>query len=176
MGNQLLRKYKWFWAWQDDKEEAWLRDKSQSGWHLVSARPFGEYTFISGEPLDYVYRLDYQTSNQKDRDGYLQLFTDAGWEYIDHMAGWQYFRKLNQPGEMMDIFSDTESKVQKYQRVIALLVIFLPILMMIFLSTKNFPNSFFTFIISLIYIVLMTLYAFSIIKIIQRINQLKKLK
>ncbi len=28
--------HKWFWAWQDDKEERWLEEMSERGLHLVS--------------------------------------------------------------------------------------------------------------------------------------------
>jgi hypothetical protein len=64
-------KFKWFWAWQDEKEEPWLRTMSQQGYHLVSVKPFGSYCFKHGDKTDYVYRLDYQT-NRKDSLNYLQ--------------------------------------------------------------------------------------------------------
>ena len=27
----ITRQFRWFWAWDDDKEEAWLRDMSNQG-------------------------------------------------------------------------------------------------------------------------------------------------
>ena len=59
---ETIGKFKWFWAWQDEKEENWLRGMSQQGWHLLSAKPFGFYNFESGEKKDFVYRLDYKNS------------------------------------------------------------------------------------------------------------------
>jgi len=29
-----ISKIKWFWAWQDEKEEAWLSNMARDGWHL----------------------------------------------------------------------------------------------------------------------------------------------
>ncbi len=89
---ETMHKFKWFWAWQDDKEEFWLRTMSLKGWHLVAVKPFGSYNFKAGEKTDYTYCLDYQI-NKKDRENYLQLLQDAGWEHVGEMSGWQYFRK-----------------------------------------------------------------------------------
>jgi hypothetical protein len=176
MENQTLRKYKWFWAWQDDKEEAWLREMSLKGWHLNSIYPFGEYNFTAGEPRDYIYRLDYQSTRQQDHQVYLKLFQDAGWEYVGNLLGWQYFRKLTQPGETMEIFTDKDSKIQKYQRILTFLVVLLPVWMGVLLSTRSISNSPLVLVINLAYLTVMILYIISCVKILQRINQLKKTK
>ncbi len=42
--------HKWFWAWQDDKEERWLEEMSERGLHLVSPGYFGRYEFEKGQP------------------------------------------------------------------------------------------------------------------------------
>lgn len=34
MENKTIRKVKWFWGWADEKEEAWLGEMAQQGWHL----------------------------------------------------------------------------------------------------------------------------------------------
>ena len=67
----------------------------------------------------------------KDRAAYLQLFHDAGWEHLGNMSAWEYFRKEARPGEEPEIFTDPESKIQKYQRVLRFLVIFFPIIVII---------------------------------------------
>ena len=53
-----LKKFRWFWAWDDEKEEQWLREMAQKGWHLLSVSIPGNYTFEQGAPKGYVYRLD----------------------------------------------------------------------------------------------------------------------
>ena len=127
MNANIETKFKWFWAWQDDIEESWLSEMAAKGYHLDHITFPCFYQFRRGEPGKFVYRLDYQTLKIKDRESYLQLFADAGWEHVGKMAGWEYFRKAYQNGEAPDIYSDVESKVSKYQRILTYLVIFLPI-------------------------------------------------
>jgi hypothetical protein len=86
MAKNIFTKFRWFWAWQDEKEEAWLGKMSKQGYHLSSINFPGFYSFGKGEPREYIYRLDYQTFRKKDRQEYLQLFKDAGWEYLGEMG------------------------------------------------------------------------------------------
>jgi hypothetical protein len=136
MEGQLISKSKWFWAWQDDREEAWLSEMARQGLHLRQASPFGQYTFVSGPPRAMAYRLDFITQSKKNSD-YFQLFQDAGWEHVGEMSGWQYWRKEIVEGRVPEIFTDNASKIQKYQRLLGFLVIFLPI-NIIFLA--NYDN------------------------------------
>ncbi len=176
MKTDTVTKYKWFWAWQDEKEEAWLAEMSRGGLHLDAVSPFGFYHFHPGEPVDYVYRLDFQSLKAKDRDSYLQLFEDAGWEHIGDMGGWVYFRHLVDGTKFLEIFSDRESKIGKYQRVIAILVVFLPI-MIVVLPNANRLDSFVTapaIILESISAGLLLLYSYAMVRLILRINQLKR--
>jgi hypothetical protein len=133
MSAKTLRKAKWFWGWQDEKEEAWLREMAGQGWHLVSPRFPGIYRLAAGEPRNVVYRLDFFSESKKEYQAYLQLFRDAGWEHVGAMSGWQHVRQEARPGESPEIFTDVESKVGKYERLMtylgmlfAVFVIFLP--------------------------------------------------
>ena len=63
----------------------------------------------------------------KDKAHYLQLFHDAGWEHLMDHLGWQYFRQTVLDGASPEIFSDNESKVQKYERLLVFLVMLLPL-------------------------------------------------
>jgi hypothetical protein len=45
MNKKTMRKNKWFWAWNDDKEKAWLGQMASEGWHLVSLGLPGTYIF-----------------------------------------------------------------------------------------------------------------------------------
>ena len=175
MTNEIITKTKWFWAWQDEKEEAWLSEMAHQGLHLDGVPFPGRYQFKSGEPADYVYRLDYQSLKTKDKVSYLQLFADAGWENVGEMGGWVYFRYLVTNGEAPEIYSDLESKIGKYQRVMLYLVIFLPIMLLLMnnLSAADNPGSFFMILQGLAAL-LMLLYAFGMIQLMIRINKLKK--
>ncbi len=104
--------------------QKWLSED----YHLEGIPFPGSYQFQKGEPADYVYRLDYQSLRTKDKDSYLQLFADAGWEKVGEMGGWVYFRYKVTNGDAPEIFSDLESKIGKYQRVLAYLAILLPLI------------------------------------------------
>jgi hypothetical protein len=173
MENQTVRKFKWFWAWQDEKEEAWLSEMAQVGWHLKWPAWPGIYTFEAGVPRNDIYRLDFITSN-RDYQNYLQLFQDAGWQHLGAMGGWQYFRKTIQGNEIPEIYTDPESKVQKYRRLLGLLVVFFPIYIVLLTNSPSTANP--------IYLVgrflmggLVILFVVAMIKIYLRMNQLKRL-
>ena len=169
--NEQKRFFKIFGAWNDEGEEAWLSQMAQRGWHLV--RPaLGFYPFVQGEPKNIVYRLDYKSSD-KDMAEYVQLFADAGWQHVGAMGGWQYFRKEAAEGESPEIYTDNTSKVQKYQRVMMLLVIFLPIFL-ITLSRSQEHASVFMDVVKVIHAGLLVVYVYAMVRLMLRIQQLKK--
>jgi hypothetical protein len=172
-------KSKWFWAWQDDREEAWLGEMSRQGLHLMHPGAFGQYTFEQGEPRELAYRLDFVTNAKKNPD-YYQLFRDAGWEHVGELGGWQYWRKEVLNGKEPEIFTDNASKIQKYQRLIGYLVIFFPIYIVLLTnpSTRGSMQSggFFGVLYEILFFfffVVMMLILFSMVKIMQRISSLK---
>ncbi len=167
-----MRLFHWFWAWDDEKEEAWLGEMAQKGWHFKSVTMPGFYTFQKGAPRHDVYRLDFFT-DYKAKAGYLQLFMDTGWEYLGEMGSWQYFRQTALKGEVLEIFSDNESKAKKYQRILLILVVILPL----YINAINLVNKrsgtvfeIFTFTMFLF----MILYGYAIVRLFTRVNQLKK--
>lgn len=183
MNDTLIRKSKWFWHWEDDKEEAWLGQMAKQGLHLVTPSVFGQYYFTRGEPRDVAYRLDFVQSNKKD-EAYFQLFRDAGWEHVGEMMGWQYWRKEVKPGETAEIFTDVESKVRKYQRLLGFLaIIALPIFMgmlnmriyMTRISALTDWIEWVFVIIGFLVTVMFFLYIFIFIRIGMRIRQLKRM-
>jgi hypothetical protein len=146
---------------------------SQQGLHLVSVGVFGIYSFASGQPQDYVYRLDY-INPAKDKPAYLQLFQDAGWEYVGEMSGWQYFRKLAQNGELPVIYSDAESKAEKYRRLLVFQAIIFLMLFVLMPKAGVSRLGVFLMIIQVIYLVLIAIYLFLLANTWRRISQLKK--
>jgi len=119
IGKTVFRLY---WAWNDDKEERWLRRMAQAGWHLVRPRGFF-YRFEKGDPADIVFRLDYQGPSKSDRREYLGLFKDAGWEHVAEFSNWHYFRIAAGDGPAPEIHTDVESRIAKYRRLLGLLAI-----------------------------------------------------
>lgn len=154
---------------------------ARRGWHMTGVDFPGRYSFVAGEPRDDVYRLDFNTDS-KNWASYRQLFEDAGWEFITTYGSWQYFRTMARPGENPDIYTDNASKVAKYQRVIAILVIFLPILLTLLRTSLLLDDASplplmeaIQFIWSIIGFAVMLVYIYAMLKLIRRISQLKRL-
>jgi hypothetical protein len=184
MNATTMKRTKWFLPWQDEQEEGWLEEMSQSGWHLKSVRLPCVYTFDKGEPCRNAYRLDYMMMKRDQLDEYLQIFQDAGWEYVGEMSNWRYWRKKVVNGETPEIFTDNESKIKKYQRMLVIMVFFL--IFLTFIGTNMFINGAWTepdnilfinviySLAMLCYVVIIPIYAVVVVKLIRRINQLKK--
>ena len=117
--------FRFFGLWEDEKEEAWLGAMARQGWHLKKIGFINRYVFEGGPPRDVAYGLDFKPG-RSDKQNYLQLFADAGWEHVLEYGSWQYFRKET-AGEDLSIFTDNDSKTKKYQRLLAICVVFLMI-------------------------------------------------
>jgi len=187
METGTIRKYRWFWPWQDEQEEAWLESMAEAGWRLSSVGLFGVYDFYANEPERVIYRLDYMPSNNKKEFGeYQQMFMDAGWIYVGEMTNWRYWCKVVEPGESGgsdEIFTDRESKVRKYRRVLLYLgVVFVVLLMLgnsLFFNPAGAGARYAEFgvfirIIQLIYLVLYALYIYIFVRLGLRILALKR--
>ncbi len=142
------------------------------------------YTFKKGEPCRNAYRLDYMLMKKDQTDEYLQIFQDAGWEYVGEMSNWRYWRKRVMNGETAEIFTDNESKIKKYQRMLVIMVFFL--IFLTFIGTNMFINRAWTeadnillidviySLAMLCYVVIIPIYAVVVVKLIWRIKQLKQ--
>ncbi len=170
--NETKRVFRWFWAWNDEQEEAWLTEMARQGWHLREPGVFGFYTFERGTARNVIYRLDFKTAG-KDKEEYLQLFADAGWDHVGEMGGWQYFRTEAAEGEAPEIYTDKASKIHKYQRLFFFLVIFLPIYS-VTLNNMSQRSSTAMHVLSLVFGFIMLLYVYALVRIFIRILQLKK--
>lgn len=169
---EIKRKFRWFWAWNDEEQEAWLREMAQQGWHLTKPGAFGFYTFEKGAPKDVVYRLDFKVADV-DKEEYLQLFADAGWEHVGEMGGWQYFRIETPEGETPEIYTDNASKIKKYQRILLFLIIFLPIYSTMLYRISENPSTFMR-VAELMMASFMVLYVYAMVRLFLRTQQLKK--
>ncbi|WP_442598394.1 DUF2812 domain-containing protein [Neobacillus sp. D3-1R] len=163
--------WKIFFAWQDNKEEEWLQEMTQKGWALKKSRFV--YTFEKIEPSNYVYKLDYKTTSNKDLEEYKAIFEDAGWEHVTQFGSWHYFRTKASNAETPDIYSDNESKIQKYKGLMHSLLVGL--LAMLVLSLNFFFNQTgdYTILIKGFYIGILALLVWGIWRVQQKINLLK---
>ncbi len=112
-----------FFAHQYEKEEEFLSKMARLGWHFVNLHRglISKYEFDKGEPMDYIYQLDY-VNKEEDTESYHQLFLDAGWQEVFSWDGvydgkWYYFRRMRTGNQEDRIFTDVESKYQLYDKL-----------------------------------------------------------
>ena len=176
MKETMINKTKWFWPWQDDQEEAWLEQMAQQGLHLKQAGSFARYQFIQGQPQNYIYRLDFQDAQkQANKEAYLRLFADAGWEHLGQKSGWQYYRKPSRPGDEEEIFTDAETKIEKYNRFLAWFGLAYPSYLVVFVALWSSWPEWMMWLNVGIMLVLAVVWAIISLKVSQRIKQLKTL-
>jgi hypothetical protein len=117
MSGQLVTKFKFVWDDADHTLERWLEEMARQGLHLHKVDCMRcRFVFKRGEPAEMTYRLDFQV--RRAAPDYLQLFVDAGWERVDQSFGWQFWRAPTCAGRSPEIFTDTASRIRKYQRLL----------------------------------------------------------
>ncbi|MGV3487059.1 MAG: DUF2812 domain-containing protein [Tuberibacillus sp.] len=164
---------KLFWAWQDEKEEKWLTEMAEEGWHLVKCGP-AFYKFTKGEREKAIYKTDFKPQKAIDRNEYLTIFKDAGWEHVAECMGWHYFKTRSESNQYLDIFSDKQSKIQKYKSLLSFMSFILAAIVIIAVTIvfRN-PNSYMT-VMKWIYAILILGLVLGDIKILQKIKKIKE--
>ena len=113
--------WKWFWAWNYDKEEKWLNDMSAIGLQLCGVG-FCKYVFDEGAPDEYTYRLEFLNNHPYSAESlrYIKFLEETGVEYIGSIFRWVYFRKKADDAEF-DIYSDIDSRIKHLNRLLLLI-------------------------------------------------------
>ena len=112
----------------------------KTGWKFVKIGGFCVYHFEKCTPEDVIYQLDYNEDGLRNKEEYVKLFNDCGWEYLQDYVGYSYFRKpVSEANGEEEIFCDDDSRLQMMERVfrgraITLLVLFLCILLPQFIN------------------------------------------
>lgn len=105
---------KYFGSFGYEKEQEFLREMHKSGWKFVKVTGFVIYHFEQCEPQDVIYQTDYNKEGLKNKDDYIRMFADCGWEYVTKYYGYTCFRKPadKMNGEKEEIFSDYNSRLK----------------------------------------------------------------
>ena len=115
----LFRHYAFWFATEPDKEEPILTKMSRKGWHLERAA-YCRFLFRRGEPIGHQYRMDLMDREHRGEE-YEQMYQDAGWEKVcesrDEYGRWSYFRRPEVEGEIQELYTDTESKLDLLYRI-----------------------------------------------------------
>ena len=112
----VVRKYKLWWAWKDDKHEQWLQSMASQGLHLRDTNAIGMHSFVRGAPADVAYRWD--MGAQRRDPHYRQLLQDAGWEYVTSIGVWHCWRKTRRAGVATEIYTDNTGRIRRYRKVL----------------------------------------------------------
>lgn len=173
----VKKQWKWFTIFEYEKEQEYLRKMHKAGWKLQKVSGLCLYHFEKCQPQDVVYQLDYNQEGRENREQYLKMFQDCGWEYIQDYAGYSYFRKaVAEDGVAEEIFCDAESRLQMMERVLSrrmlpLLVIFFALLLpRFFHSFSNSGSCFITVFLA----VLMVIYLWVFLRSFLMYRQYKK--
>jgi hypothetical protein len=107
--------------WDYEKEERWLNEMASQGWHFSGHR-LGGYHFDQGEPGAWIYRIELLPADPRSAASqeYLSLLLDTGAEAVTTRARWVYLRRPAALGPF-ELFSDLESRIGHYRRVLKLL-------------------------------------------------------
>ena len=121
-----------------EKEEDWLNSMSAKGLALTDYF-FFRYAFEDSRPGEYIYRielLDNPPGHAESR-AYLDFMAENGVEHVTSWIRWVYFRKRASGGPF-DIYSDIDSRITHYKRILTL---WLPLMCMdLMLGLINFSN------------------------------------
>lgn len=125
------------------KEESYLREQHKNGWEFVSVHSVCLYHFKKCEPRDVVYQLDYNPESVTQKEEYVQMFRDCGWEYLQNYVGYSYFRKpASEMNGTEEIFCDDASRLDMMKQVFKhrmtplLCIFFLIIIPQIFVQSQ----------------------------------------
>ena len=138
MGNNRKKESHLFMLTDYEREEEFLRRRHREGWRLLKVTLPGFYTFEKCEPEDVVYRLDFNPQNPGDKQSYLQMYADYGWEYVQDLNDYSYFRKKAEQVEEneLEIFSDAESRIEMLKRIFVKRILPLVIVFAVYMMTQ----------------------------------------
>ena len=113
---------KFFWAWDFDKEEAWLNEMAAKGLCLVSVG-YCRYDFEDCLPGEYSIRLELLKNKPSHPESvqYVEFLEETGAEHVGSYLNWVYLRKRKADGEF-ELFSDNESRISHLTRIIRMIL------------------------------------------------------
>ena len=122
---ETKRVFKFFMAWNLEKEEAFLRKMHQQGWALQKYNLI--YTFQKTEPKDVIYKADFRLvyrDSKEQQQEYFEIYEMSGWKRVTSFTSWNYFcKEVEEVNELPDIYSEKETRIQKLNELLLFLVI-----------------------------------------------------
>lgn len=187
MGGKLTtikRIRKCFLLFDYEKEEQYLTKMHAEGWRFVDTNGYC-YTFEKCEPEQIAYRIDFSGIPVEQRDDYNAMFRDYGWEYIQDINGFSYFRKpaAGVRAEDLEIFSDGQSRIDMMGRILKnrmlplfllMLILVIPQLLRLVREVRAGDTYTMNIVLLSVYIVLFLLYSYLLIRCLLGWLRMKK--
>lgn len=106
-----------------EKEEKWLNEMSAKGLALTDYS-WCRYVFEEAPKGEYIYRIELLENlpTNPESIAYIKFLEDAGVECVATYMRWVFFRKKAKDGTF-DLYSDIDSKIKHYKRVLKLWLI-----------------------------------------------------
>lgn len=132
-----ITKYKVYFAWDYEKEEAWLNEMSNKGYQLVHVSIF-KYVFEIDHSKRYIYRLELldQLPSHPSSVDYMKFLEETGVECVSTILRWAYFRK-EASDNGFELYSDIESRIKHYKRIQFLFIAITPVNVMSIFNMGN---------------------------------------
>lgn len=135
----MKKENKRFTVMDYEKEAEYLSSMHAKGWKFKQVKYLGTYYFEECEPAEYSYQLDYNQDAANEKEEYIQMFADCGWEYLQDFVGYSYFRKpVGEGEEREEIFCDDESRIEMMKRVFRGRIV--PLIILFFCLIMNCIN------------------------------------
>jgi len=125
-GTYTGTEFRYFDLSEVEREEEYLTQMHRDGWKLTKTGSFSVYRFESCQPEDVVYRIDFNPAASGDRENYLRMYEDYGWECVTTLDDYCYFRKpaSESSPEDNEIFSDSESRLSMMHAIVRKQILF----------------------------------------------------
>jgi len=91
-----------------EEEQSFLASYHADGWRLASTKG-NRYVFEKCKNETVTYQIDFNP-NEQQKDEYVKMFSDFGWQLIAEKDGRFYFSKLTTTHNENELFSDRETK------------------------------------------------------------------
>ena len=117
-----MKKVKFRFYLDFEKEEKWINEMAQSGWHLEKFF-LGLFTFTKGESDGSIYRNEFITGmSALEKKEYFEILKDSGITIVHEFGGWVYMKKAAAEGPF-EIYTDTKSKIDYYKRILNIFLV-----------------------------------------------------
>ena len=160
-----------------DKEQDWLMEMVNRGW-AVRSFFLGFYIFESCEPGEYIYQIDLLSSWKNGHMDYKEFLIENNVEIVFQWFFWIVLRKKSSDGEFI-LYTDNESKIEQYNRIKHLFIVFSIIEFICMLLELNsaiqLRNTFFG-IMTVLLVIILLIFSRVIGTCQCKINELKKNK